>query len=92
MTLYGHKTAFVALMLSFGLFIWSWKCFMLKPHAHILSKDVLLVGNFAMKSNFGNIGLSVFVGFVLPLAIIISTKILLMKKYSKIRNKKNINS
>ncbi len=88
MTFYGHKTAFVAVMLSFGLFVWSWNCYMVKPFRTITLKHGFVIGDFVMKSNFDNTLISVLVGMILPILIIIATKVFLVKKFKKEKTKK----
>jgi len=82
----GHKIAFIALMISIALFLLSWKCYVVNPNRFIVPKYELLISNFALKSNFDSIGISILFGFVLPIVIILSTKVYLMKKSRKKSN------
>ena len=76
----GHKTALIALMISFGSFLLAWKCYTVYPHRYIVPKHELLISDFALKSRFDNITLSILLGFVVPIIILVSTKVYLIKK------------
>ena len=79
----GYKISFITLMISFSLFLLSWKCYIVNPYRYSVPKYELLISKFALKSKFDSIALSIFLGFVLPFLLIISTKVYLIKKSNR---------
>ena len=83
----GHKVAFVTIIISFGLFLLSWKPLFASKHRYIIPKHELLIGDLALQSRFENITISILTGLVLPIIIILSAKVYLFKKSKKKDNK-----